>query len=227
MGIKWKEDYNVATQRGFGIAIGFVCGLLSIVVLEALATKGINWTAWIQAVGSIIAIFVAIGVSARQSSVTRGLQLSEWQRQREERDELRVDTLRTIEKSTVVIFQSYKKFFSLLIELTPRSKARVLKAFAESKVGLEISEEVLKNIPSHAFPGILIGRQVLNIRLVIGRINKIVDRIERNSEEFLDEELKNLKKQIDDFEGYIQEIKEFMDDYDGSLGVLREPDVNS
>lgn len=204
----------------------FISGAAASLFLYPVKDAG-HVAAWVQAVGSIIAIFVAIGVSARQSLVNRGLQASEWKRQREERDELRVDTLRAIEKSTIVIFQSYKSFSSLLLGLTPRSKSTVVKKIAESKVALEIAEEVLKNIPSHTFPGVLIGSHVLNIRLTIGRINQTFDCIESRLEAFLDEELNKLKKQIDDFEGYVEEIKKFMDDYDGSLGVQREPEITS
>lgn len=69
MGIKWKEDYSVETQRWFGIAVGFGCGLLSLAIFKAFSQYDIEWASWLQAFGSLIAVMVAFWAGLSQSRI--------------------------------------------------------------------------------------------------------------------------------------------------------------
>lgn len=221
MGIKWKEDLSVETQRWFALLIGFICGLLALAVVEALRTKGINWPAWIQAVGSIVAIFVAIGVAASQSYANRKSQQAEWDRQSAEINQVRVDTLRAIEKSAELSVKAFKKACVELVEIRPRTRAALSERISRWRPPLEIADEVLRKLPVHDFPGVLIASQALNIRVTIENVLKVLDRIDNADEMDLDIECEYLTQRVSDFDRQLSAMKEFMDNYDGALGVRR------
>lgn len=69
MGIKCKGDYSVETQRWFGIAVGFGCGLLSLAIFKAFSQYDIEWASWLQAFGSLIAVMVAFWAGLSQSRI--------------------------------------------------------------------------------------------------------------------------------------------------------------
>ncbi|MGZ9568205.1 hypothetical protein ACVTTK_02465 [Alcaligenes nematophilus] len=215
---------SVETQRWFALLIGFICGLLVLAAVEALRTKGINWPAWIQAVGSIIAIFVAIGVAASQSYANRESQQAEWDRRSAEINQVRVDTLRAIEKSAELSVKVFKRACNEIIELKPRDRVALSRRISGWISPLEIALEVLKKLPVHDFPGVLIASQALNIRVGFESVLIALEQIRTKPTADLDAQCSYLSRRIEDFDSQLGKIEEFMNSYDGSLGISRAAD---
>lgn len=229
MGIKWKEDYGAEAQRWFGVAIGLVCGLFGIVLFELFRGHDISWPAWIQAIGSVGAILIAIRVADRQSATARQLQREEFELLAQERRQTRVDALRALEATARIGAKTAITACDelLRLDIDNYSMRHVQALCANRQTTLEAAKEVMGRLPIHDFPGVLIGRPVLNIQIAINKILEIYGYLNRDDYdidglEVVGPDLMSIKIQLNE---QIQKVHKFMQNYDGTLGVLREADL--
>ncbi|ATH99500.1 hypothetical protein [Alcaligenes faecalis] len=226
MGIKWKEDYNVETQRWFGTAIGFVCGLLCLALFEHLRGYEISWPAWIQAIGSVGAILVAVQVADRQAETSRLLQKEGFDLLSEERRQTRIDSLRALEMTAEIGAKTAIAACDELLKLDlDNYSMRYVKILClNRRTTLEVAKEVLTRLPVHDYPGVLIGRRVLNIQIAMNKILEAYDFLSGEDEgglEAVGPDLVLIKEQLNE---QLEKMADFMQSYDGRLGVLRGAD---
>ena len=224
MGIKWKEDYSVETQRWFGIAIGFVCGLLCLALFAFLRGYDISWPAWIQAIGSVGAILVAVKVADRQLPISRQLQKEEFELLAQERKQTRIDSLRAIEMTAETAGRAAKRacLEILKMDINCWDDLRVL--CSKKRPSLEVANEVLKKLPVQDFPGVLIGRHVLNMRVAFDRLLGLFDHLNTSNKLDWDEVLSEVESIKSQLVRHLRHMDGFMQAYDGTLGILRASD---
>ncbi|USP49335.1 hypothetical protein [Alcaligenes faecalis] len=222
-----NEDYSVETQRSFGIAIGFVCGLLCLALFELLRGYDISWPAWIQAIGSVLAILVAVKVADRQATTARELQRYEFESRANERRQTRVDALRAIEKTAEIAAKAARKACDDLLsfKLEDYSMHEVKVLCKGRRTSLEVAKEVLRKLPVQDFPGVLIGRHILNIQVAMDRLFEIFDYLEGVARPTLGNVRSDLLSIQMQLNKRLSRMESFIDGYDGTLGVLREPDI--
>jgi len=227
MGIKWKDDYSVETQRSFGIAIGFVCGLLCLALFEFLRGYDISWPAWIQAIGSVLAILVAVKVADRQATTARELQRYEFDSRANERRQTRVDALFAIEATAKIGATAARRACDDLLDLNiDNYRVQYVRYLCLGwRHSLEVSKEVLRKLPIQDFPGVLIGRHVLNIQIAMDQLFEIFDNLSGDDEHALEAagpDLVSIRNELDE---RLSEMESFIHSYDGTLGMLRESEI--
>lgn len=221
-----KEDCEARTLTALGVGVGFGV-LIGAALLASFYPmfQSEKWAAWLQAIGSIIAILVAIKVAARQSETSRQLQKEEFELLSQERRRARVDSLRAIEKSAVIGGRAARKTCHEILEMDINFLEDIRGVVSRKRPSLEVASEVLRKLPVQDFPGVLIGRYVLNIRVAFDRLLGLSNRLSSNTELDLEEvlsEIESIKNQLD---RQLRRMDSFMDDYDGTLGMLRASDL--
>ncbi len=220
MGIKWKEDYSVETQRWFGIAIGFVCGLLCLGLFGFLRGYDISWPAWIQAIGSVLAIMAAIFVARFQSNESRAMLQEQWARNAQAEIEYRKMKLRSI-------VNVWDRCATAAIQVCGALSGNWLDyslMVTSQKLKLQVVESWLSEMPIESDPGILISGDFANLKLKIAQIDEIAERLEQSN--FLsDSDRAKMGDIVEIIASNRESVNLFADEYNGEFKIPRLPEI--
>ena len=173
---------------------------------------------WVQAIGSLLALAVAISVARRQGRQSRKLFLDQVNHVAEEARLQRIASLRaTVEVAEIVarrVIESAMKMPDILIEgSAPRHRD-----------ALEAAVLWIAKLPIYELPGALVARDVQNIALAANRMLKVLDRI--STEGILSgENYKSLCGLSDTAEKALEGASSFADEYKGGIDVIRAADL--
>lgn len=178
-----------------------------------------NWAAWVQAIGSVLAIFAAIGVAIWQSHHSRKLLREQLDHDREEERLRRVSALRSIvdaaEKVSVITITACNEI------TTVENKVRMAKKQATAVYAAVIW---LDKLVINELPGSLVAVDVIEIKLQAERLHEILSNVVVTKD--LTEEDKIAVTQIrritKQFKGSITKTA---DDYKGDTDFIRLPDL--
>lgn len=175
--------------------------------------------AWVQAIGSIIAIAVALLLSKRQSGLSRALQEREWDRLREERTQERIDTIQAIGRAVKLAESATDFACNELIE----HLNDVSRLSGEWNHPVKVSMFIFDRLSLHEHPGILVASYVLNLRLSIERLDQVFVDMSSNPDIANTEMyLSKLREIKEDVQLNKQGFSKFVDAYDGSLEAANE-----
>lgn len=175
--------------------------------------------AWVQAIGSVIAIAVALLLSKRQSGLSRALQEREWDRQWEERTRERIDTIQAIGRAVEFAASATDFACNELIEhLNDLSGLP-----GEWNHPVKVSMFIFDRLSLHEHPGILVAGYVLNLRLSIERLDQVfVDMSGSLDLANTEMHLSKLREIKEDIQHNKQDLSKFVDAYDGSLAAANK-----
>jgi hypothetical protein len=173
---------------------------------------------WVQAIGSLLALAVAIGVARKQGRQSRKLFLDQVNHASEEARLQRIASLRaTVEVAEIVarrVIEVARKMPDILVEgSAPRYRD-----------ALEAAVLWIAKLPIYELPGALVARDVQNIVLAANRMLKVLDRI--STEGILSaENYKSLCGLSDAAEKALEGASSFADEYKGGTDVIRAADL--
>jgi len=179
-----------------------------------------EWAAWVQALGTIAAVCAAIFLSRSQGRLSREIQESEWLRSREELATQRKETIRAIARVVDICAKAVGKSCDDVIS----AKSEYDVAAVKWREPIDICLIMLDRVAVHEFPGILVAKHVLNMRLAVAKLKtELTSGLEQ--EESLETYQKRLKVVQASVSRQKQGLDEFVDSYDGSLGIIRAADL--
>ncbi|MCD7040050.1 hypothetical protein LRQ11_23615 [Pseudomonas sp. MAFF 311095] len=173
---------------------------------------------WVQAIGSLLALAVAIGVARKQGRQSRKLFRDQVNHASEEARLQRIASLRaTVEVAEIVarrVIEVAKKMPDIIVEgSAPRHRD-----------ALEAAVLWIAKLPIYELPGALVARDVQNIALAANRMLKVLDRI--STEGILSgENYKSLCGISDSAEKALKGASSFVDEYRGGTDVIRAADL--
>ncbi|WP_273823064.1 hypothetical protein [Pseudomonas asplenii] len=173
---------------------------------------------WVQAIGSHVALVVAIGVAWWQGRQSRKLFQDQVDHQAEEARLQRIASLRaTVEVAEIVanrVINAARKMPDIVKEgSAPRHKD-----------ALEAAALWITKLPIYELPGALVARDVQNIALSANRMLKVLEKL--SIEEGLsDENYKALCGLSDAAEKALVSVTSFADQYTGGVEVIRAADL--
>lgn len=152
----WREWVVIASA--LAIAVG-VAAILSSVFRSFIANSAT--AAWVQALGSIIAIAVAISLSRRQTNLSMNLQKREWKRLRKDRQRHSKQALQAVSETAHLAAFTIIKVCNAVASEIPCNANK-----ARAGVGpIQSCARVLDKLIIHEFPGSLLAHHVLDIGL--------------------------------------------------------------
>ena len=220
MGMKWKEDYSIETQRCFGIAIGFVCGLLCLALFELLRGLDVSWPAWIQAIGSVIAIVAAIFVARFQSNESREMLQEQWVRNDQAEIEYRKMKLRSIAN----VWDRCATAAIQVCGALSGNWADYALMLTSQKLKLKAVESWLSEMPIENDPGILISGDFANLKLKIAQINDIAERLGQ-SHLLSNSDRAKMRDIVELITSNQESVNLFADEYNGEFKIPRLPEL--
>ncbi|QLG93569.1 hypothetical protein HZF02_17090 [Pseudomonas yamanorum] len=173
---------------------------------------------WAQAIGSLVALFVAIGVAWWQGCQSRKLFLDQISHEAEEARLQRISSLRATAEVVEIVARRVigvaRKMPDILMEgSAPRHKD-----------ALEVAALWISKLPIYELPGALVARDVQNIALSANRILKVLDAISIDGN-LSEKSYKSLCGLSDAAEKTLEDMSFFVDEYKGGVGVIRAVDL--
>ena len=173
---------------------------------------------WAQAIGSLVALVVAIGVAWWQGSQSRKLFRDQINHAAEEARLQRIASLRaTVEVAEIVarrVIEVARKMPDIIIE----GSAPV------HREALEAAALWIAKLPIYELPGALVARDVQNIALYANRMHKVLDQISTQGYQS-DESRRSLWVLHGAPERALVSLTSFADDYSGGVEVIRAADL--
>lgn len=185
----------------------------------------LNWiethsglASWAQAIGSLVALAVAIGVAGWQGRQSRKLFRDQIKHVTEEARLQRIASLRaTVEVAEIVarrVMDAARKMPDILLEgSAPRHSD-----------ALEAAVLWIAKLPIYELPGALVAREVQNIALSANRMLKVLERISIDGH-LSDESYKSLCGLSDAAEKALEGVSSFADEYSGGTNLIRAADL--
>lgn len=173
---------------------------------------------WAQAIGSIFALFVAIGVASWQGRQSRKLFRDQIDHAAEEARLQRIASLRaTVEVAEIVarrVIEVARKMPDILMEgSAPRHRD-----------ALEAAALWIARLAVYELPGALVAREVQNISLYANRMHKVLDQISIEGCQS-DESRNSLCGLSVAAEKALADLTLFADGYTGRVEVIRAADL--
>lgn len=173
---------------------------------------------WAQAIGSFVALVIAIGVAWWQGRQSRNLFRDQINHVAEEARLQRIASLRaTVEVSEIVarrVIETARKMPDILIE---GSSSR-------HRDALEIAALWIAKLPIYELPGALVARDVHNIALSANRMLKVLEKISIDRK-LSDENYKSLCGLSNAAEKALVNVTFFADEYSGRVEIIRAADL--
>ena len=210
---------------GFG-GVKLVCGLsLDGPAWSRKEQIDLNWmdshpglASWAQAVGTLVALFVAIGVAWWQGRQSRKLFQDQINHVAEEARLQRIASLRaTVEVAEIVaryVIEAARKMPDIIMEgSAPRYRD-----------ALEAAALWIARLPIYELPGALVAREVQNIALSANRMHKVLDQLSIDGSQ--SEESRNSLCGLSvAAEKALGDLTLFADGYRGGVDVIRAADL--
>lgn len=173
---------------------------------------------WAQAIGSLVALVVAIGVAWWQGSQSRKLFRDQISHAAEEARLQRIASLRaTVEVAEIVARR--------VIEVARKMPDIIIEGSApEHREALEAAALWIARLPIYELPGALVARDVQNIALYANRMHKVLDQISTQGYQS-DESRKSLWLLNGAPEKALVSLTSFADEYSGGVEVIRAADL--
>ncbi|NWB99602.1 hypothetical protein HX882_27340 [Pseudomonas gingeri] len=173
---------------------------------------------WVQAIGSLLALAVAIGIALRQGRQSRKLFRDQINHAANEARLQRIASLRaTVEVAEIVagrVINTGRKMPNIILE-----GSALLHSDALDAAAIWITK-----LPIYELPGALVARDVQNIALSANRMLRVLERI--SSEGCLSEEnYKSLCGLSAAAEKALEGASSFADQYSGGTDVIRATDL--
>lgn len=152
----WQEWTVVVTACV--LATG-VAAILSPTFRALMASD--SFAAWVQALGSVAAIGVAIALSRHQSSISLKVQQTEWDRLRQEKNQQHEERLQAIRETTVLAIEA-------VINICKEIESQDLPSAEQAKVyirPIQVCTDILDKLAIHESPGVSLAPNVLNAKL--------------------------------------------------------------
>jgi hypothetical protein len=173
---------------------------------------------WVQSVGSIFALFVAIGVAWWQGHQSQKLFRAQVNQQAEESRLQRIASLRaTVEVAEIVakrVIETARKMPDILLE----------ESASRHRDALEAAVLWISRLPIYELPGALVARDVQNIALSANRMLKVLENISSDGG-LSDGNYKSLCGLSDAAEKALAGASSFTDEYSGGTDVIRAADL--
>lgn len=176
--------------------------------------------AWVQAIGSVFAIFVAILIAFFQGHSSRKM----LQSQRAQESERAAEGRKNLLRSRVYICERIADAALNTCGHITGAHASVQEEAATAGETMREAMLVLKEIPLSNFPETFVAADVINLRLVVGRLVSTLDEISRGGsvQELHRDSLGKIYDQVKKLKTSLSEIA---DKYDGEWSVVRRPEV--
>lgn len=173
---------------------------------------------WVQAIGSLLALAVAIGVARQQGRQSRKLFRDQVNHVSEEARLQRIASLRaTVEVAEIVARR--------VIEVSRRMPDIIIEGSALlHRDALEAAALWIARLPIYELPGALVAREVQNIALYANRMHKVLDQISTQGYQS-DESQKSLRVLNGAPEKALVSLTSFADEYSGGVEVIRAADL--
>lgn len=178
--------------------------------------------AWVQAVGSVLAVVVAIIVSVIQTRASRKMLRDEWEHQASETRRIRMMRLRSIANVLEKCAGAAKASCGAITGSSrdPQSMLRQEMTRLDSILGW------LDQMPVSSEPGIMISGDLANLRLSVVQIREIVHRtIENERVALRAEDWARLSSAVDRINAISRKVSEYADGYKGEYVEIRAPDL--
>lgn len=173
---------------------------------------------WAQAIGSLVALVVAIWVAWWQGRQSRKLFRDQINHVAEEARLQRIASLRaTVEVAEIVarrVIGAARKMPDILMEGSA----------SDHRDALEAAALWIARLPIYELPGALVAREVQNITLSANRMIKILDKISIEGRQS-DENYKSLCGLSVAAEKALAGLTSFTDEYNGGVEVIRAADL--
>lgn len=173
---------------------------------------------WVQAIGSLAALLVVIGVAWWQGHQSRKLFRDQVNHQAEEARLQRVASLRaTAEVAEIVakrVIEAARKMPDILMEGSA----------SRHRDALEAAALWIARLPIYELPGALVARDVQNIALSANRMLKVLDKISIEGHQSA-ENHKSLCGLSVAAEKALVGLTSFADEYNGGVEVIRTADL--
>ena len=173
---------------------------------------------WVQAIGSLAALLVVMGVAWWQGHQSRKLFLDQVDHQAEEARLHRIASLRaTAEVAEIVakrVIDAARKMPDILMEGSA----------ARHRDTLEAAALWIARLPIYELPGALVARDVQNIAVSANRMLKVLDKISIEGHQS-DENYKSLCALILVAEKALAGLISFTNEYNGGVEVIRAADL--
>ncbi|WP_241132651.1 hypothetical protein [Achromobacter insuavis] len=176
--------------------------------------------AWVQAVGSIAALIVAIYIANRQAISTRKTLQAQWDWEAKDAREKRINISRSIVYAAETVAEATMHACGSLtgISLTYATEAR------HRGQAIRAALSLLDKMPLHESPGVHVAKQVLNLRLQVEALLVLLDEIATQNI-VTDEQIQRMAAIYDNVRAKKQQLGEFADNYDGDSTVTRAADL--
>lgn len=173
---------------------------------------------WAQAVGTLVALFVAIGVAWWQGRQSRKLFRDQIKHVAEEARLQRIASLRaTVEVAEIVarrVIKVARKMPDILME----------ESASRHRDALEAAALWIARLPIYELPGALVAREVQNIALSANQTLKVLDKISTEGRQS-EESYNSLCRLIVVAEKALADLTFFADKYSGGVEVIRAADL--
>lgn len=173
---------------------------------------------WVQAFGSILALFLVIGVTWWQGRQSRKLFRDQVSHQTEEARLQRIASLRaTVEVAEIVARR--------VVEIARKMPDIIMDGSAlRHREALDVAVLWVSKLPIYELPGALVARDVQNIFLVANGMLRVLDEISTNGKHS-DDSYTLLCGLSESAENTLAGLISFADNYTGGVEVIRAADL--
>lgn len=206
------------TALTVGVVIGVSLGLFAFPFFRPLlAVEGA--AAWVQSIGSILAILSAVCIAYYESRKSKELRLEQWRKEENDEKANRKKRLRSIVR---VVDRCGRAVIGVCGAVTSPTMDFV-RLRRSQRLKLEAALSWLDLLPISMEPGILVAGDVVNLKLKIALTLDTLDNLEPiplgQSGPI------ELSEIVDWVSNQRSELAEFADGYDGSYNEFRVPDL--
>lgn len=191
---------------------------MSCEVVSCLIESHPGLASWVQAIGSLLALAVAIGAAWWQGRQSRRLFQDQIHHEAEEARLQRIASLRaTVQVAEIVamrVIGTARKMPDIVAE---RDASRYRDA-------LEAAVQWIERLPIYQLPGALVARDVQNIALAANRMLKVLEKLSIDGH-LSDGNYESLCGLSDAAEKALEGASSFADKYRGGTDVIRAADL--